>query len=197
LIWEGEWKQARDSLDRTVALAHRMRLEPPEEVALCLLAQIDVLEGQPAAAVARLAPLVGSGVPWQVAVLLPTTLASAHLLRGEAPEAALQADQAVAEARRLNTWLAGVDAFRVRAQIAVRQCHTDLAASLLSEGLQRARGLPFPYAEARLLEVSALLDRQVGDDDSAHARLAEALAIYTRLGAQRDLTRLRATSLPL
>jgi tetratricopeptide (TPR) repeat protein len=139
---------------------------------------------------------VDAAVTWHVAVLLPTTLASAYLLLDEVPKAVPLADRAVAEARRLGVWPAGVDALRLRALVAVRQGDADQARSALHEGLQHARSIPFPYAEARLLEASALLDREEGDDTSAHASLEEALALYARLGAQRDVTRLRSAPIP-
>jgi hypothetical protein len=49
------------------------------------------------------------------------------------------------------------------------------AAAVLEEGLELARSLPYPYAEARIL---AELDR-----------LEEALAIFRRLGARKDIER--------
>jgi hypothetical protein len=51
------------------------------------------------------------------------------------------------------------------------------AQTVLEEGLGLARSQPYPYAEARILE-------QMG-------KPSEALAIFTHLGAQKDIERLQ------
>lgn len=57
-----------------------------------------------------------------------------------------------------------------------RQGREDEAHTVLTEGLGLARALPYPYAEARVLE-------EMG-------RAEEALAIFRRLGATKDAGRL-------
>lgn len=52
-----------------------------------------------------------------------------------------------------------------------------------------ARGMPYPYAEARLLQAQGLLHAAKGEPEPAQARLAEALAIFQRLGAHADTAR--------
>jgi hypothetical protein len=96
----------------------------------------------------------------------------------------------------MEAWTYGVGALRVRAMIEARQGNQERARRTLEEGLRRARSMPFPYGEARLLEAYALLDRQRGDTPSGDARLAEALAIFKRLGARRDIERLRVAPMP-
>jgi hypothetical protein len=51
--------------------------------------------------------------------------------------------------------------------------------------------MPFPYGQARLLYACGLLDRQQQDHAAARAQFAEALAIFERLGADKDAARLR------
>jgi hypothetical protein len=80
---------------------------------------------------------------------------------------------------------------RVLGMIQARRGNKEQARETLEEGLQRARAIPFPHGEARLLEAYALLDRQCGDAASADTRLADALAIFERPGARRDSERLR------
>jgi hypothetical protein len=67
----------------------------------------------------------------------------------------------------------------------------DLARAAYQEGLDRARAMPFPYGQARLLHACGLLDRQQQDHGAAHAKFAQALAILERLGADNDAGRLR------
>jgi hypothetical protein len=59
----------------------------------------------------------------------------------------------------------------------------DLAEAAYQEGLERARAMPLPHGEARLLNAQALLDRQRRNDDAAQARFSDALAIVESLGA--------------
>jgi hypothetical protein len=47
--------------------------------------------------------------------------------------------------------------------------------------------MPNPYTEARVLVELGLLDRQEGEADQARDRLQEALAIFQRLGARKDI----------
>ena len=67
----------------------------------------------------------------------------------------------------------------------------DLARAAYQEGLRRARAIPSPYDRARLLHAHGLLDRQQQDHAAAHAKFAQALAIFERLGADKDADRLR------
>jgi tetratricopeptide (TPR) repeat protein/transcriptional regulator with XRE-family HTH domain len=196
LIWEGQWEQARRYLEHTLQLARSMRVEPTERIALSLLAELDLLEGRPKAAVARVEPLRDADVTWNDGVLLPSTLAAAYLALSDVTQAEPLAERALAEARRMETWTYGIGALGVRAMIEARQGNQERARRTLEEGLRRAQSMPFPYGQARLLETYALLDHQRGDNPSADARLAEALAIFKRLGARRDIERLRVSSMP-
>lgn len=50
-----------------------------------------------------------------------------------------------------------------------------------------ARAIPNPYSEARILVELGLLASREGRDRTARGRLEEALAIFRRLGAKRDI----------
>jgi hypothetical protein len=75
--------------------------------------------------------------------------------------------------------------------VLARDGHHDLARAAYQEGLDRARAMPFPYGQARLLHADGLLDRQQQDHAAAHAKFVQALAILERLGADKDADRLR------
>jgi hypothetical protein len=49
--------------------------------------------------------------------------------------------------------------------------------------------MPYPYAEARLLQVSSRVHAERGEPEPARERLEEALAILRRLGARKDIER--------
>jgi hypothetical protein len=71
--------------------------------------------------------------------------------------------------------------------VALRQERWPEAAQTLDEGLVVARGMPHPYAEARLLALQGQLSAQKGEPGPARERLVKALAIFRRLGAGRDV----------
>jgi hypothetical protein len=49
--------------------------------------------------------------------------------------------------------------------------------------------MPFPYAEARILVQMADVHKQRGEQEQARERLEEALTIFQRLGARKDIER--------
>jgi tetratricopeptide (TPR) repeat protein len=157
LIREGRWDEARRYLDATVLTARSMRAYHPERTALTLLALVDLREGRPRSTIARLEPLVTDDLGWAHAVTLLSTLAEAYLTIGDIEHAHPVAERAVTEARRMEAWMPGIDALRVLGMAETRLGNNDLADRAYQEGLQRARAIPFPYAEARILDASALL----------------------------------------
>jgi hypothetical protein len=59
----------------------------------------------------------------------------------------------------------------------------------MEEGLALARGMPYPYAEARLLHVAGVLHAERGAPELAREQWEAALADFTRLGALADVAR--------
>jgi hypothetical protein len=82
-----------------------------------------------------------------------------------------------------------VEALRVQALVACRQEQWGGAAQALEEGISVARGMPYPYAEGRLLQVYGLMSVHTGQPEQARERLEAALAIFHRLGADKDAER--------
>ncbi len=191
LIWEGDWEKARCVLQTALQVASAAEVVPSQHQALTSLAELDLLEGDPRAAVARLAPLADADLGWSDAVPLLSTLAWAYLETGEVARAEHLAQRAVARAERLGTWFQGVSARRIQGMIAARLGRYDAAEVAYGEGLRRARAMPFPYGEAQLLHASGLLQRQRGNEALAREQLEEALRIFRRLGAGRDVERVQ------
>ena len=148
-----------------------------------LLAELDLLEGRPEAAYARIAPILASADQRDTAFLLPS-LAWAHLQQGRAAEAAAVAMQAVERARNERNLLALADALRVQALAAMEQERWAAAASALDEGLALTRDIGYPYAEGRLLQVYGALHARTGEPALARRRLEEARDVFQRVGAQ-------------
>src|SRR5207244_6819519 len=149
-----------------------------------LLAEHDLREGRPAAARARLVPLLDRPGLEELDVtrLLPH-LAWAHLEVGDVTAAVEVAGQAVRRARALPPTL--VDALWAQALVGLRQGHWEEAAQALREGLTLARTLPYPYAEARFLHLDGQRHAAQGERGPARAQLEAALAHFRQLGARR------------
>ena len=119
---------------------------------------------------------------WDTPVELLSVLAEAHLEVGDLDRARAYGGCAVDHARRMGAWVQGIRALEVHGMVLARDGHDDLARAAYQEGLDRARAMPFPYGQARLLHAYGLLDRQQQDRGAAHAKFAQALAILERLG---------------
>ena len=128
---------------------------------------------------------------WDTPVELLSVLAEAHLELSDLDRARAYAVSAVDHARRMGVWLELIRALEVHGMILARDGHHDLARAAYREGLDRARAMPFPYGQARLLHAYGLLDREQQDHGTARAKFAQALAILERLGADHDAARLR------
>ena len=198
LIWHGAWDQARAYLEGSLQAARSVQLVSIEWTALAHLADLDLLDGRPQDAVTRLHPVTADrplpaveDLTWDTPVELLSVLAEAHLEVGDLDRARAYAGRAVDHARRMGAWVQGIRALEVHGMVLARDGHHDLARAAYQEGLDRARAMPFPYGQARLLHADGLLDRQQQDHAAAHAKFAQALAILERLGADHDAGRLR------
>jgi tetratricopeptide (TPR) repeat protein len=183
---EGAWEEASRYLEEGARLAERTA--DPEAVrrAQGLLAERDLLEGHPGAARSRLGPLLGGLGMGAADGPILSLLAWAHLELGELAAAEQVAAQALAQMRVDDDRLDLVDALRVQAMVALRQERWTEAEAALREGLSLARDMPYPYAEARLLQVYGELHLHKAEPEPARERLEAALAIFQRLGARRD-----------
>ena len=188
LLWKGDWEGASRYLGESLAVAEETGERQMLESAQMYLAELDVLEGRPAAAVARLEPLV-TQEDADLGLLLPI-LAWAYLsidddagvLRAEE-----EADRAVTRTREQPGLL--VIALWVQGMVFVRQGRGEEADRVLTEGLALARSLPYPYVEARILFQLGTMHGQQHDPEQARERLEEALAIFRQLGASKDVER--------
>jgi tetratricopeptide (TPR) repeat protein/transcriptional regulator with XRE-family HTH domain len=180
---EGDLESASNLIEEGVALAEQtgdlqaLRLAQPS------LAERDLLAGQPAAAHARLVPLLDR--PGQqeglVTYLLPY-LAWASLDLGREDEAAEQLEECLDRSRREDIRLAEVDALRVCVIQATRRGEFAAAEQALEDGLRLSRELPYPYAEAKLLYAGGLAARAAGDDPLTRERLLQARDALRALG---------------
>jgi tetratricopeptide (TPR) repeat protein len=185
---EGQWDEAAPYLEEAIILAEHSRDIQALRQASGLLAELEILAGGPAAARARLVPLLDRpGLEeYDVTALLPV-LAWAHLEVGEVTQAGDVVEQAIRRTRPENLRLVLVEALRVQAMVAARLAQWEETERALEEGLSLARSMPYPYAEARLLHLAGKLCIHLGQSETARERLARALAVFQRLGARKDI----------
>jgi tetratricopeptide (TPR) repeat protein len=183
---EGAWEQATDYLEQCRALLQHTGERIIYPVAECLLAEREVLEGCPAAAVARLLPLLDRAGRVLTMYVLPM-LAWAYLELGDVELAARTIEDLLQQVRARHYWFGLVDALRVQALVALRQGDVAGAERALEEGLALAHPMPYPYGEGRLLAVYGRLHLHRGERALARERLEAALAILQRLGARKDV----------
>ena len=162
----------------------------PLRSAMATLAELDLLEGRPDAALARLVPLLDRPVMEELGVtpLLPL-LAWAHVEMGDAARAEAVVAWSIARAAAQHDRITLVEALRVRAMAHTHLARWSEAERALEEGLSVARGMPYPYAEARLLQVYGLMHLRQGAVRPARARLGAAIALFRQLGAREDVER--------
>ena len=194
LTWQGTWEEARSYLTASLETARSMGVADVEPAVQAHLAELDVLEGRPQDAISRLRPYIGSELAWQYAVTFWSALAAGYLELDDLQQARAAAGQAVSVARQSGAWVYGIRALQVQGMVQARRGDHDLAEATYQEGLERARAMPFPYGEARLLNAQGRLDRQQRNDAAAHARFSDALAIVKALGAEREAIRFREES---
>lgn len=187
---EGAWDDARALVRDALAQTDDRENRRAVRWAAGVLAELDILEGRPEVAAARLAPLVERTRLREsdVTALLPA-VAWAQVEQGRLDAAAATVEQALTQARQGEMRLVLVEALRVQALIAVRHGQGDAATRSLEEGVALARDMPYPYAEARLLFIDGLLHVQAGRPKSACERFAAALVIFQQLGARKDIER--------
>jgi transcriptional regulator with XRE-family HTH domain/tetratricopeptide (TPR) repeat protein len=191
---QGAWDQATGYLQECSAIFRAIGLHTVNRVAESLLAERDLLQGHPEAALARLLPLLDQDSGWGFVVLthvLPV-LAWAYLERGDVDQAARVVTDAIERARAEQHRLSLVDALRIQAMVVLRQGHWAEASQALEEGLALAQRIGYPYAEARLQQVYGQMHAQRGDRAAARERLDAALVIFRRLGARKDIERAEA-----
>jgi tetratricopeptide (TPR) repeat protein/transcriptional regulator with XRE-family HTH domain len=172
-----------EGLQRAIALAEGTSDVEALRLAHTALAERELLDGDAAAAHARLAPLLDR--PGQqessVTTLMPM-LAWACLAQGEMEQAAAFLEQCSSRAAAEGMRPILVHALRVRGLLHAQQGELDAARAAFAEALALARAMPHPYAEAQALWAEGTTLARCGDHAGAQAALTAALAICARLG---------------
>jgi tetratricopeptide (TPR) repeat protein len=186
----GEWATAARYLEECRDAAARSGDIHALRTAEGALAELDLREGRPDAARARLVPLLDRpGLEeWSVTELLPL-VAWAHLALGEVESAFDVASQAIRRGRVQTHRLALLEALRVQGLVLQRRGCGDQAERTLAEALALAERFRLPYLKARILEAHGTVSTAQLKPIRAREQLQAALAIFRRLVAPSDAER--------
>ena len=188
---QGEIQQAHVYFDEVIALSERGGHFPLLRAVRSAPAELELLNGDPHAAYARLNALHGqylepgrdgqSTLAVGIHIVAPLfAWAEAELGDMDTAEATLA--DCVARATAQEQYLVLVDALRVRAMLAMRRGQWEEAQRALDEALSRSSETPYPYAEAKALYVYGLLDATMDRPAQAREHHTQAMAILDQLG---------------
>jgi len=180
---EGAWEDAARCLSEAF-VAHDVQSPEFRGYVQTLLAQLDLLRGCPAEALARLEPYASDLTSIRDAQTL-SVLAEAYADTGEAARAEETVDLALMRAGLMRNQVSGLEASRIRAKILTKGGRREEAIVALEEALSGARSMPYPYAEGKILREYGILYIRESKPERARGRLSAALGIFVRLGAKK------------
>ena len=188
----GNWEEAAKWLREGLAIANRNQDLQGLRYAQAPLAELDLLEGRPAAALDRLSPLLDrSGLQEaQVTGMMPA-LAWAYLDAGDEAKAEEVLAQCLTRTRSSEAKLALMEALQVQGRLLTRQSRWAEAEQAFEEAVSLAHSMPHPYSEGRALYKWGRMYATKGEPVRARERLADARSIFLRLGARPYVERTR------
>lgn len=196
---KGRRQRAEYELRRGLALAEASGAAPVTILAHCALAERSLFDGKPEEARLRLEPLLARGSGYRLSELtgVLALLGWAHLALGDVRQSESYIASSVLRAWDLGQQCALADALRVRAVAAAYQERWEDAWASITEAQSLAHTLPYPYAEAKALVISAQFLMRLHKFERARAQADAAHGILRRLGEQLYDARARyASGLP-
>jgi tetratricopeptide (TPR) repeat protein len=182
-LYSGDREDAAGYLQESTTIAVHLGLTSHLREVQALLAEQDLLDGNPQSALERFRSVLDSP-GWEehptFLVCFAATCVEAGDLRS-AQDAVIKA-VGVATQQRLPVIL--VDAHRVQAAIAREHGAWEDAESHIELAIGQSRDIAYPWGEARALYDYGALLVQEGDNARAVEKLREATAIFERLGAR-------------
>ena len=181
----GAWEEAAPCLEESVALAEKIPYPEAVRSGQGVLAERELLEGKPGAALARLEPLVqGSDVGELGVVRQLPYLAWAYLDLGDEERAEDAVLEGIERARAQGHNLALTELLRVRGMVLAERRSWDEAERAFEEAVSIARSIRYPYAEARALYERGLMFVSRTDPERGRDQLEKAAEIFRGLGSR-------------
>jgi tetratricopeptide (TPR) repeat protein len=194
LLLTGEWECAQAVLVDGLAVAEANADRQAREHARRLLAELDLLQGRPERAAEQVAQLGVTGEDGNVPLPVMLTLARISAAAGRVPEAVAGVESIIGQAEAAGELLVVADALPLQATVLAGVGDWQRAERAYARGVELCREFPYPYGEAQVLEAGGTILSAHGMQDRADELLAEARAIYRRLGAVKDAERLGGCS---
>ncbi len=190
---EGDWEAASEYLEEASSIA-RQTGGAFEEYIAWQLAALEIERGQPDDAVKRLEALLAEGrQPEDPAYQAMLAWAYAESGNGsQLDRAKAMAGEAVDRAQGRGYPEPLPRCLCAFANVLMLKGDEDEAAATLMEALDVSRSVPFPYYEGRALTQLGILHERRGDNEHARDRLAEALGIFQKLGARKDVEKVES-----
>lgn len=180
---KGRWERADHELRRGCALATESGDTQSAILAYCAWAERELVHGEPEEARMRLEPLLAGGEYRMSDVTeVLALLGWAHLELGEERQSDTLIAASVMRASATGLQCVLADALRVQALAAARAGSWQEAQEGIARALSLARGLPYPYAEAKTLAVFGELLLRHGEVERGREQLAAAHTILSQLG---------------
>jgi tetratricopeptide (TPR) repeat protein len=188
----GDWEAGAKYLEKHIAIGHRTGDLKWVHWAQILLAERDIQEGRAQAAQTRLKEALElPGLTEIDKAEVRVAVAWALLDLGDEVQAAELVERALRQVQLQGNHRVSVEALRVQGMVRARQGRWEDTSHSFESVLALSSDTVFPYPRARALyEYGAALGRQ-GEKELARARLTEALIIFQRLDASRDVERTR------
>jgi tetratricopeptide (TPR) repeat protein/transcriptional regulator with XRE-family HTH domain len=185
---EGNWEDASCYLEEGYAVAGRTSHLGALHRVQAILAEKEMREGCPGAALTRLRSVFQDRTLEESVLTKPIPiLAEVYLELGRIADAEKLVAQGITRARNKHDLIGLVEWLRLQGMTQTRQGQWQEAQQILDEAAALAGTMPYPYEEARSRRELGNLHVQMGDWARAHASLEEALAIFQRLGARPDV----------
>lgn len=182
-LYSGDREDAAGYLQESTTVAVHLGLTSHIREVQTLLAEQDLLDGNPQSALERFRSVLDSP-GWEEHPTFLVSFAAACVEAGDlrgAQDAVIKA-VGVATQQRLPVIL--VDAHRVQAAIAREHGAWDDAESHIELAISQSRDIAYPWGEARALYDDGVLRMRRGDNAGARESLRAAAGIFERLGAR-------------
>jgi tetratricopeptide (TPR) repeat protein/transcriptional regulator with XRE-family HTH domain len=161
-----------------------------------VLANVDLLEGKPEAALTRLEGLLDRpGLEEPLVNPLLWVMAEAHVELGHEEEAERIIADTMRRARAADQLTVVTELIRIRAMLRDRQRRWDESRAAFDEAVTYARQMPYLFAEARCRFHWGTMEDRAGNVERARQLLAEASAMFGELGDRMYVERVRQTGL--
>jgi tetratricopeptide (TPR) repeat protein len=185
---KGNLDRATTLAEETLAFAQSVDDVDWQRMAARVLAERDVLLGQPGGAMNRLEPFLLNGKSEYDPGFM-RTLARVQLEDGNPTAAAVSSEKAIAQATALKDQPELVECLIVRGAVLARERRFDEAQQIFDYALAGARRMPFPLGEAFALQESGFMMLLRGDHGVAREWLEGARTLFDQLGARLESER--------